>query len=117
MNKAEKKFAKQLLASYNSPTSNDSGFTPEENKILEHWEAQKLINEEAFLGSTSLLDTHKTYLRGRGYPFTALGDEEINKDWYLQFRNSRGVVIVRDVFTVTAFLLSLLLAISEVLSK
>ncbi len=117
MNKEEKKLAKKLLAFFNSPPKNDPGFTREENIILERWRVHKILNEDAFHDMTSINSDHKEYLRGVGYPFTAFGDEEIKKDWYLQFRNSKGIIIIRDLLTVIAFLISLYIAISQLIQK
>ncbi len=117
MNKEEKKLAKKLLAIFNSPYKNDHSFTREENLILERWLVHKILNEDAFHDVTSGNSDHKEFIRGIGYPFTALGDEERKKDSYLQFRNSKVLIIIRDILTVTAFLISLYLAIAQLIHK
>ncbi len=117
MTKAEKELAKKVKAFLNSPSKANSGFTSEENIILERWRVHKIINENAFLDVTSHASEHKEYIQTINYPFTSLGDEEIKKDWYLQFRNSKGIVIVRDILTVIAFLVSLYLAIAKIFQK
>ena len=117
MNKAEKKLAKKVLAFYNSQSKTEVDFTREENIILERWRAHKIINQEAFLDMTPVNSDHLQYIQTQNYPFTSLGDEEIKKDWYLHFRNSKGVIILRDILTVVAFLVSLYLAISNILQK
>ncbi len=117
MNKAEKQLAKKVLATFNSLPKSNAGFTREENIILERWRVHKIINEDAFIDVTSHGSDCKEYLQKLNYPFTPFGDEEIKKDWYLQFRNSRGVVILRDILTVIAFLVSLYLAISKIILK
>jgi hypothetical protein len=115
MNKAEKKFAQKISANFRS--SANSSFTTEENMILERWRAYKIINEDAFIDITSMGSGHKEYLQGMNYPFTSFGDEEIKKDWYLQFRDSNGVKIIRDIFTVIAFFASLFALIYGLFDK
>ena len=88
MKKAEKKLVKKLLK------TDDPVFTQEENIILERWMAHKIVNEEAFVDMTAGSSNHKEYLRGIGYPFTSHGEEEINKNWYMQFRSSKGIVVI-----------------------
>ncbi len=114
MNKEEKALATKVLAFYNSPSKRDGGFNLEENIILERWRVQGLINEDAFFDVTTMASTHKEYLQSRNYPFTSLGEREKSKDWYLNFRDSRGITILRDLLTLIAFLVSLYLAVSEV---
>ncbi len=60
---------------------------------------------------------HKEYLQNLNYPFTPFGDDEIKKDWYLHFRGSKAIIITRDILTIVAFLVSLYLAISEIIQK
>jgi len=117
MNKAEKKLVKKVLAYFNSPSIGAPSFTREENLILERWRVHKIINQDAFSDVTSHSSNHKEYIQSLGYPFTSFGDEEIKKDWYLQFRNSKGIIIVRDLLTVIAFLISLYIAISQLIHK
>jgi hypothetical protein len=117
MNKAEKQLAKKVLAYFSSSPKTDAGFTREENIILERWRVHKIINEDAFQNMTSMSADHKEYIQTLNYPFTAFGDEEIRKDWYLRFRNSKGIIIVRDILTVIAFLVSLYLAIAKIFQK
>ena len=117
MDKAEKKLAKKVLDFYNSQSKTDHEFTRDENIILERWRVHRLLNEEAFFDTTSVSSDHKEYIQTINYPFTVLGDEEIKKDWYLQFRNSKGIVILRDLLTVVAFLVSLYVAISSIVPK
>jgi hypothetical protein len=115
MNKDEKKLAEKVLAFYNSQSKAGSGFTHDENIILERWRAHRIINEEAFEDLTPMNAGYKEYYQKLEYPFTAFGDEERKKDWYLHFRNSKGISIVRDILTVIAFLLSLYLTISNLI--
>jgi hypothetical protein len=112
MNKAEKTLANKVLAFYNSPSKNSS-FTREENNILERWRAHNIINEDAFSDATPLSSKHKEYRQTRNFPFTSSGSEEIKKNWYLHFRETTGIIIVRDIFTIIAFLISVCLGISE----
>jgi hypothetical protein len=116
MNKAEKTLANKVLAFYNSPSKNYS-FTREENNILERWRVHKIINEGAFIDVTSASSNHKEYLQTRNFPFTSSGSEEIKKNWYLHFRDNIGNIIVRDIFTIIAFLISLYLGISKIIQK
>jgi hypothetical protein len=116
MNKAEKTLAKKVLAYYNSPPKNYS-FTREENNIIERWRVHKIINEDAFVDATSMSSNHKEYLQTRNFPFTSFGSEEIKKNWYLHFRDNIGIIIIRDIFTVIAFLISLYLGISKIFQK
>lgn len=117
MNKAEKKLAKKVLAFYSAPSKTDAGFTRNENIILERWRVQKIINESAFLDMTSVVSDHKEYVQTLDYPFTSLGEQEIKKNWYLDFRDSKGIIVIRDLLTVIAFLVSLYLAISNIINK
>ena len=114
MNKAEKILAKKVLAFYSSPSKVNHNFTREESLILERWRVHRIINEDAFIDVTSMSSGYKEYLQSQNYPFTSFGDEEIKKDWYLQFRDSKGVIIIRDTLTVIAFLVSLYIAISNI---
>lgn len=116
MDKAEKALAKKLLNMYKG-ISKLEGFTREEELILERWRVHKIINEDAFVDVTAGNSNHKEYLYGQGYPFTFLGDEEIKKNWYFQFRDSNGVKIIRDIFTVIAFLASLFAVIYSLFDK
>lgn len=116
MDRAEKKLAKKLLAVYKGSSKRD-GFTREEELILERWRVHKILNEDAFVDVTSVGADHKEYLYGQGYPFTLLGDEAIKKNWYFQFRDSNGVKIVRDIFTVVAFFASLFAVIYGLVNK
>jgi hypothetical protein len=116
MDKAEKTLAKKLLNTYQG-LSNSGSFTREEELILERWRVHKIINEDAFVDVTAMSSDHKEYLYGQGYPFTSLGDEEIKKNWYLQFRDSNGVKIIRDIFTVIAFFASLFAVIYSLFDK
>lgn len=117
MNKTEKMLAKKVLSTFNSQSKNLPGFSREENLILERWKSLKIINEEAFVDVTSHGSDCKEYLQILGYPFTPFGEEEIKKDWYLQTRASKGIAILRDALTAIAFLVSLYLAISDILAK
>jgi hypothetical protein len=114
MNKDEKELAKKILAYYYSQSKIASDFTREENMILERWRVHKIINDDAFKDLTGFGDNHKIYAQGQSYPFTPFGDDEIKKNWYLSFRDSKGVIIIRDILTVVAFLVSLYLAIKEI---
>jgi hypothetical protein len=116
MDKAEKALAKKLLNMYKG-LSKPGGFTREEDLILERWRVHKIINKDAFLDMTTMSSDHKEYLYGQGYPFTSLGDEEIKKNWYFQFRDSNGVKIIRDIFTVIAFFASLFALIYGLFDK
>lgn len=115
MNKMEKELAKKLLDSYKF--GKGIGFNNEENFILERWRVQGIINADALVDVTSHSSNRKEYIQGIEYPFTRLGEEERKKNWYLNFRDSKGIIIVRDMLTVIAFLVSLYLAISQILSK
>jgi hypothetical protein len=117
MNKSEKKLAKKILATFQSGPKNDAGFTRDENMIIERWRTHKIINEDAFVDMTSGNSDHKEFLQILEYPFTYFGDQEIKKNWYLHFRESKGITITRDVLTVIAFLVSLFLAISKFFQK
>jgi hypothetical protein len=112
MNKAEKILVKKVKAYFNSPKG-DAGFTRDENIILERWRALNITNEDAFLDVTSMNSDHKEYLQTRNYPFKHFGEQEITKSWYMHFRESKGITILRDLLTVIAFLVSLYLAISK----
>jgi hypothetical protein len=114
MNKAEKKLARKVLDYFYSPSKAGGGFTREENIILERWRVYKIINEDAFTDVTPWESKQKEYFQIPGYPFTSFGDDEIKKNWYLNFRDSKGVIIIRDILTVVAFLVSLYLAIKEI---
>lgn len=107
MNKAEKRLADKLLSDPNPD------LTPEDNLILERWEAQGILNKDAFQDGTSLSAKHKEYLRGLGYPFTDHGEEERTKHWYLKLRNNIWIVVIRDVATVAAFILSIWLTVAK----
>jgi hypothetical protein len=113
MNKTEKELAKKLKAFYSSPSKNGAGFTREENLILEHWRALGILNEDAFYDMTAMNSDHKEYIQCRDYPFTSSGEDEVKKNWYLHFRDSKSVIIVRDVFAAISFLVALYVAISE----
>jgi hypothetical protein len=116
MDKAEKILAKKLLNMYKG-SSESVIFTRDEELILERWRVHKIINEDAFIDATAINSDHKEYLYGQGYPFTSLGDEEIKKNWYFQFRDSNGVKIIRDIFTVIAFFASLFALIYSLFDK
>jgi hypothetical protein len=114
MNNTEKKFARRVLAIFYGVSKDTPEFTREENLILERWRSHKIITEDAFFDVTSGSSKHKEYIQSAlNYPFTALGDKEINEDWYLQFRNSRNIILIRDTLTFIAFSISLYLAISK----
>jgi len=115
MNKIETRLAKKTLDSHK--LGKGIGFSGEENVLLERWRVQGIINEDAFMDVTSHSPPRKEYIQGIKYPFTRLGEQERNKNWYLSFRDSRGIIIVRDMLTVIAFLISLYLAICQVFSK
>lgn len=117
MNKEEKKLAKKVLAFFNSTAKPDGAFTREENIILERWRVHRITNENAFVETTSMNSDYKEYLQVLDYPFTSFGDEEIKKDWYLQFRDSKCIIIIRDILTVIAFLVSLYVAITKSIQK
>lgn len=116
MNKAEKTLVQKVKANFNSPKA-DAGFTRDENIILERWRTLNIINEDAFLDCTAGNSDHKEYLQNRNYPFTYFGEQEITKSWYIHFRESKGITILRDVLTVIAFLVSLYLAISKLFPR
>ena len=116
MNKAEKALAKKILAVYKG-SSKSGNFTREEELILERWRVHKMLNEDTFVDVTAMNSDHKEYLYGQGYPFTSLGDEEMKKSWYFQFRDSNGVKIIRDIFTVIAFFASLFAVIYSLFVK
>ena len=113
MNKAEKELSKKLKAFYNSPSKNESGFTREEYLIIERWLATGILNKNAFYDMTAINSDHKEYSQGRDYPFTSLGEDETKKNWYLNFRDSKGMIIGRDILTAISFLVALYLAILE----
>jgi hypothetical protein len=117
MNKAEKKLVKIVMKRYKSPSNTTEDFNRDEFLILERWRAHKIINEDAFLDATSLGDDHKVYLQTLNYPFTAFGDQEIKKNWYLHFRESKTVIVFRDLFTIVAFVASLILSILKIIGK
>jgi len=118
MNKAEKQLVDKVLAFHKSPSKTGYSFTDEESLILERWRVHKIVNENAFIDVTSMSSDHREYIQDKThYPFTAFGDEEIKQHGYLKFRNSKGIIIVRDVLTVIAFLLSLYIAIANILQK
>lgn len=113
MNSKEKKLAKKLMGLFNSPQKKSGGFSDEENVILDRWYALNIINRDAFHDVTSHASRGKQYIYGHGYPFAQRGDEEYNSNWYTDFRKGLVVTIVRDILTVTAFLISLYLALRE----
>jgi hypothetical protein len=104
MDKAEKALLEKLKK------ETEPSFTREENIILQRWDAHGFLNPKAFHDSTSVISDHKEYDRGRGHPFTALGDAELNKHWYLKFREGKTVTVLRDLATVFAFGMSVWLA-------
>jgi hypothetical protein len=116
MNKAEKALAQKVMVGFNSP-SKATGFTPDDNLILERWRTLKIINEDAFKEATELGANHKTFLQTPSYPFTHFGEQEITKNWYMHFRESKGITILRDALTIIAFLVSLYLAIAKLFLK
>jgi hypothetical protein len=116
MDQAEKALAKKVKAFYKSPKS-DAGFTRDENLILERWKALNMLNEGVFLDITTLNSDHKEYIQSIGYPFKEFGEQEIKKDWYMHFRESKGITILRDAFTVIAFFVSLYLTVAKFLLK
>lgn len=116
MDKAEKALAKKLLAVYKG-TLKFNNFTREEELIIERWRVHKILNEDAFVDVTAVNADHKEYLYRQGYPFTSIGDEEIKKNWYFQFRDSNGVKIIRDIFTIISFFSSLIAVIYSILDK
>ena len=113
MNKEEKKLAKKILAGYNG--KDNSSFTPDENKLIAALIVHGKLNKDAFFDVTSTSSRHREYLLGVDYPFTALGEEERNKSWYFEFRNSKTVIIIRDILNLAAFSISLYLAITKTL--
>jgi hypothetical protein len=116
MNKAEKVLFKKVKKYYDSPNPSAS-FTRDENIILERWRVQNIINEDAFLDCTTSNSDHKEYLQNRNYPFTLVGEKDISKNWYIHFRESKGITILRDLLTVIAFFVSLILAILKLITK
>jgi len=112
MNKAEKALVIKVKNNFISPKTAAS-FMREENMILEKWRTLGIINEDAFIDCTTMNSGHKEYLQNLNFPFTNIGEQEINKNWYMHFRESKGITILRDVLTVIAFLVSLYLAISK----
>lgn len=116
MNKAEKTLVQKVKSRFNSPKASED-FTRDENIILERWRTLNIINEDAFLDCTTGNSDHKEYLQNQNYPFTYLGEQEITKSWYMHFRESKGITILRDVLTVIAFLVSLYLAISKLFPR
>ena len=114
MNSKEKKLAKKIMNFYLSNDKSRINYTAEEQIIISRWMAHKIINKDAFTDLTSGSANHKEYIQKLEYPFTFFGEEEINKDEYLKFRNSKIVIVVRDILTVIAFLLSLYLTYSKI---
>lgn len=116
MNKAEKTLAQKVKTNFDSP-SKATGFTRDEDLIIERWRTLKILNEDTFVDATGMGDDHKTYLQTLGYPFTNFGEQEITKSGYMHFRESKGITILRDTLTVIAFLVSLYLAITKLFLK
>ena len=117
MDRAEKMLTKKLKAWYKDPSKSGERFSREEELILERWRVHNIIDMDAFRDITAGSSDHKKYLYVQGYPFTSFGDEEIKKSWYLHFRDSKGIIIIRDVFTVIAFVASLYAVISGIIDK
>jgi hypothetical protein len=117
MNKAEKMLAKKLKALYEDSSKSGERFSRDEELILERWRVLSIINLDAFCDITAGSSDHKKYLFVQGYPFTSFGDDEIKKSWYLHFRDSKGIIIIRDLFTVIAFFASLYAVISGIINK
>jgi predicted nucleotide-binding protein len=80
MNQAEKELAQKITANFTSPSGPSGGFTRDENLILERWMTLQFLNRKAFVDVSSMQDANKEYLQVPGYPFTTLGEHEINKD-------------------------------------
>lgn len=117
MNKAEKNLAQKILDHMYAQTRSSIDFSREENIIIDRWIVHGIANKEAFHEATPINSNHRQYLRGIGYPFTEKGDQEINKNWYLHIRNNMNVILLRDFFTLIAFIASLWLAILKVVSE
>lgn len=113
MNREEKKLAEKVLSNFNSEAQAYPDFTREEHIIIERWRVHKIINEDAFINITSITDNHKRFLQTANYPFTSSGDKEIKRHWYLEFRNDKYIIIIRDILTAIAFFVSLYLALSK----
>jgi hypothetical protein len=118
MTKEEKRFMKKLLETYRFTDKNVRAFTREENMIIERWLVHGLLNPAAFANVTAHGDNYRNFIPNLGhYPFTTLGDEERSKSWYLEFRNRPIVILLRDGFTVFAFIVTLMLTLAELFSK
>lgn len=113
MNKEEKELAKKILANFRSDKNKFLDYTSDEQVTISRWIVHKIINEAAFHDASSM-NGPKHYLQTPEYPFTFFGEQEIKKDGYLQFRNSKFIIVIRDILTIIAFLLSLYLTWSKV---
>ena len=115
MNKKEKALSDKLLGMYNGSVKSESTLTREDLLIIERWLVIGILNRDAFTDVTSHDANHRQYIYTKEYPFTSLGNDEIKKSWYFHFRDSNGIKIVRDIFTVIAFFTSLVAVILSLL--
>jgi ABC-type multidrug transport system fused ATPase/permease subunit len=118
MNKSDKEFAQKILSTFFTQSRQIENFSDYESLTLERWRTHRIINEEAFHDVTSFASKHKEFIQiSLIYPFTSYGDQEIKKNWYMDFRESKVVTIIRDILTVIAFFVSLILAILKFFPK
>ena len=117
MNKEEKKLYKKIESIYRSVHNTEKSFTRDENLIIDRWISNGILHKDAFSDTTAFNDSHKLYIQKLGYPFTTFGEAEYKKDWYLQFRSSKGAVVIRDLFVAFSFLASLYLTITKILEN
>jgi predicted nucleotide-binding protein len=79
MDEAEKNLARKVIAFFNTQEGVNGSFTPNENHILDRWISLGVVNPNAFVDVTSGADAYRQFIQSLGYPFTALGEQEINK--------------------------------------
>lgn len=96
-------------------STDEKKYSEEEYLMIDRLMATEILNKEAFVNQTTYADKkYRVFIRGQGYPLTPRGEKEFNKNWYLEFRNSMLIVVIRDFLTVVAFIFSLYLTYLKV---
>ena len=108
MNYNEKALADKLIGMSKGSIDKKSNFSFEEQLILDQWIVLGYLNRYAFHDMTPANSMYRKYYYGLGFPFNFRGYEEVKKSRYFRFRDSDGIKITRDIFTLIAFFASLL---------
>ncbi len=117
MKKSEKKLIKKLEKLYYS-TENTQTFNTEENKILVKWESIGYLDNNAFQDVSRHGESYKSLMQiSAFYPFSNKGNDILKKGWYIKLREKNIIIFIRDLFLIISFIISICLAIKDVLVK